>query len=154
MISWGWFIIKISSYRYRNSHYKDETVSSLNRNLYTGEMVSLYWIIPLVLLSCIKDHHYHHTEPSFKQMCLKSQAGWQVCRINMMDVLASVVGMVSFYWEKCSPSISRAIGHTAFSSFFLQKELVAYIISTLWCWCSIGFKLSPTSSEQSTWPFH
>ena len=54
---WGkftgsWFIIKMSSYQYRKSHCGDKTVvrsSYLHNGIsYTGKMVTLYWISPLV----------------------------------------------------------------------------------------------------------
>ena len=46
-----WFNIKMSSYQYRKSHYKDKTVvrSYLHNGIsYTGKMASLYWVSPLV----------------------------------------------------------------------------------------------------------
>ena len=47
------FNIKLSSHYYKNSHYRDKTVSKpshlYNSNPYTGETVCSYWINPLSL---------------------------------------------------------------------------------------------------------
>ena len=47
-----WFSIKMLSYQYRDSHYKDKTVLRLsylcNGSPYTGETVFVYWIGPQV----------------------------------------------------------------------------------------------------------
>ena len=56
-----WFNIKMSSYQYRESHYRDKTIlrpSYLHNEIpYTGKMTSLYWINPLVTL-CIHSDHF------------------------------------------------------------------------------------------------
>ena len=56
-VSGPWFNIKISSYQYRKSHCGDKTVvrpSYLHNGIsYTGKMVSLYWISPLLLTQVI-----------------------------------------------------------------------------------------------------
>ena len=68
-ITVGLFNIKMLSYQYRESHYKDKTVvrpSYLYQgNLHTGKMASLYWISPLIVAvffayisTQIGDHYY------------------------------------------------------------------------------------------------
>ena len=49
-----WFNIKMTSYQYRKSHWGDKTVvrsSYLHNGIsFTGKMVSLYWIGPLIYM--------------------------------------------------------------------------------------------------------
>ena len=50
--AWPWFSIKMSSYQYRKSHFGDKTILQpfyLHNGIsYTGKMISLYWIGPLL----------------------------------------------------------------------------------------------------------
>ena len=57
----GDYIIKMSSYQYRNSHYKDKIVSWLSHlyygNSYGVYKTSLHWISPLNMI-LVNDHYF------------------------------------------------------------------------------------------------
>ena len=98
----GWFNINMSSYQYRNSHYK-----CMIGNPYAGKMASLYWIGPLEIMCRIPQN--------------PCGGVWLSVADNLSQYMPSAMFLVGLgqgdpLWRKCHECRAN-MGHVRSSQF-------------------------------------